>query len=199
MAIALFAPVISLKAALPTPPQVKGPFYPLTLPLDRDNDLTSVSGQTGAAKGEITDIVGRVLDERGRLVSKVKVEIWQCNAFGRYHHVGDRQNKPVDPNFQGYGQFVTDAEGAYRFRTIKPVAYPGRAPHIHFTLTGEDFAPLTTQMYVADAPENERDQLLNSITDARARRSLIVKLERSSEGSLRGIFDIVLAGSPRAS
>ncbi|HET6757569.1 MAG TPA: protocatechuate 3,4-dioxygenase [Burkholderiales bacterium] len=195
--IALFSTVSPLKAAqlLATPPQVKGPFYPLSLPLDRDNDLTSVAGNSGVAKGLITDIGGRVLDERGRAVPKVRVEIWQANAYGRYHHERDRQNKPIDPNFQGYGQFVTDADGGYRFRTIKPVAYPGRAPHIHFALTGEDFAPLITQMYIAGAPENKNDQLLNSIGDARLRESLIVKLTESADGSLRGTFDIVLAGN----
>jgi protocatechuate 3,4-dioxygenase beta subunit len=192
---ALLAPVCPLKAAelLVTPPQVKGPFYPLKLPLDRDNDLTHVDGVSTAAKGLPTDVFGQVLDSNGRPVPKVRIEIWQANAFGRYHHEGDRQNQPIDPGFQGYGQFLTDADGAYRFRTIKPVPYPGRAPHIHFALTGEDFAPLVTQMYVAGAPENARDGLLNSISDRRLRERLIVDLNEGAEGALQGRFDIVLS------
>jgi protocatechuate 3,4-dioxygenase beta subunit len=193
--LALFASVAPLGAAqlLLTPPQVRGPFYPLTLPLDRDNDLTTVAGQSASAKGQPTDVFGHVLDQSGKPVRNVRVEIWQANAFGRYHHAGDRQNQPIDPGFQGYGQFVTGEDGAYRFRTIKPVPYPGRAPHIHFALTGSDFAPLVTQMYVAGAPENERDMLLNSISDRRLRERLIVDLKEGRDGILQGRFDIVLA------
>lgn len=193
--LALLASVTPLKAAqlLLTPPQVRGPFYPLELPLDQDNDLTRVAGQSVVAKGEAADIFGQVLDARGNALRNVRVEIWQANAFGRYHHEGDRQNQPIDPGFQGYGEFVTGADGGYRFRTIKPVPYPGRAPHIHFALTGDDFAPLITQMYVAGAPENARDGLLNSISDRRLRERLIVDLNQSSEGVLQGRFDIVLA------
>lgn len=193
--IALLASVTPLKAAqlLITPPQVRGPFYPLNLPLDRDNDLTKVAGQSTVAKGQLTDVFGQVLDASGKPASNVRVEIWQANAFGRYHHEGDRQNQPIDPGFQGYGEFVTGADGGYRFRTIKPVPYPGRAPHIHFALTGDDFAPLITQMYVAGAPENARDGILNSISDRRLRERLIVDLNQGSEGVLQGRFDIVLA------
>jgi protocatechuate 3,4-dioxygenase beta subunit len=193
--LALLASVTPLKAAqlLLTPPQVRGPFYPLELPLDQDNDLTQVSGQSAVAKGEAADIFGQVLDARGNALPNVRVEIWQANAFGRYHHEGDRQNQPVDPNFQGYGRFVTGADGGYRFRTIKPVPYPGRAPHIHFALSGSGFGPLVTQMYVAGAPENERDQLLNSIGDSRLREQLIVGLQKNEAGILQGRFNIVLA------
>jgi protocatechuate 3,4-dioxygenase beta subunit len=192
---ALLASVTPLKAAqlLLTPPQVRGPFYPLELPLDQDNDLTQVAGQSAVAKGEAADIFGQVLDARGNALPNVRVEIWQANAFGRYHHEGDRQNQPVDPNFQGYGRFVTGADGGYRFRTIKPVPYPGRAPHIHFALSGSGFGPLVTQMYVAGAPENERDQLLNSIGDSRLREQLIVGLQKNGDGILQGRFNIVVA------
>ena len=193
--LALLASVTPLKAAqlLLTPPQVRGPFYPLELPLDQDNDLTQVSGHSAVAKGETADIFGQVLDARGNALPNVRVEIWQANAFGRYHHEGDRQNQPVDPNFQGYGRFVTGADGGYRFRTIKPVPYPGRAPHIHFALSGSGFGPLVTQMYVAGAPENERDQLLNSIGDSRLREQLIVGLQKNGDGILQGRFNIVVA------
>lgn len=185
---------------LRTPPQSRGPFYPVELPLDRDNDLVTVAGRSGIAKGEIANVVGRVLTERGRPVADTRIEIWQCNAHGRYHHPWDRRDAPLDPSFQGYGQFVTGADGAYRFRTIKPVPYPGRAPHIHFAISGPDFEPLITQMYVAGAPENERDFLLNRIPDPRARQRLIVPFEPAAgdpSAALMARFDIVLAADGR--
>jgi protocatechuate 3,4-dioxygenase beta subunit len=178
---------------VPTPAQMRGPFYPLTFPLDQDNDLVSVNGRPGVAYGMITNVAGQVLDENGRPQAGVRVEIWQVNGYGRYHHAGDSSDKPIDPNFQGYGTVLTGADGAYRFRTVKPVAYPGRAPHIHFALTRRDFGTFTTQMYVAGAPENERDILLSGIRDRRARASLIVALAPSSAGELAGEFNIVLA------
>ena len=134
--------------------RAKGPFYPLELPLDQDNDLTRVAGRSGHAKGTIVDVGGRLLDEAGRPLAGVRIEIWQVNAYGRYHHPHDDQDKPWDPDFQGFGRTVTDADGAYRFRTVRPVAYPGRAPHIHFALSDRRFATFYTQMYVAGAPEN---------------------------------------------
>lgn len=184
---------------VPTPAQMRGPFYPLTFPLDQDNDLVSVSGRSGIAHGVITNIAGQVLDEKGRPQAGVRIEIWQVNGYGRYHHAGDDSDKPIDPNFQGYGTAVTGADGAYRFRTVKPVAYPGRAPHIHFALTRKDFGTFTTQMYVAGAPENERDFLLSGIRDHRARARLIVALAPSSAtaGELAGEFNIVLADDGR--
>lgn len=183
-----------------TPPQGRGPFYPLELPLDRDNDLVTVAGRSGIAKGQIANVVGRVLDERGRPVSRARIEIWQCDANGRYRHPWDRGGAPLDPNFQGYGQFVTAADGAYRFRTIKPVPYTGRAPHVHFAIGGPDFEPLITQMYVAGAPENERDFLLNSISDPKARERLTVPFALDPGTPLNELlarFDIVLAADGR--
>ena len=186
-------------ALMATAPQSRGPFYPVELPLDSDNDLVHVQGSTGVAKGEISNVVGRVLDTRGRPISGMRVEIWQCNAHGRYHHPGDRRDVPVDPNFQGYGQFTTGADGGYRFRTIKPVPYPGRAPHIHFTISGPGVEPLTTQLYVAGAPENDGDWILNRIRDARARESLIVPFapSKDSPGEFLAKFDLVLIADGR--
>ncbi|MCP5420959.1 MAG: intradiol ring-cleavage dioxygenase [Gammaproteobacteria bacterium] len=179
-----------------TPRQSSGPFYPEELPLDDDNDLVKVAGQRGVAQGRITHLFGRVIDERGRPVEQARVEIWQCNAYGRYHHPRDRRNVPLDPNFQGHGQFITQADGAYRFRTIKPVAYPGRAPHIHFAISGPGFEPLVTQMFVAGAPENAGDYLFNSIQDPAAQSSVLVAFEPSHTATeLQGRFDIVLAGN----
>ena len=192
-------PAAAAAQLLRTPPQSRGPFYPTRLPLDRDNDLVTVAGRSGIAKGEITNVIGRILNERDRPIPSARVEIWQCDANGRYHHAGDRRNVPLDPNFQGYGQLVTGPDGAYRFRTIKPVPYPGRAPHIHFAISGPDFEPLITQMYVAGAPENERDFLLNGIPDAAARQRLIIPFERAPGpgGDLVARFDVVLASDGR--
>ncbi|MEE4377148.1 MAG: protocatechuate 3,4-dioxygenase [Candidatus Competibacteraceae bacterium] len=190
----------TVQAVTLTPRQSRGPFYPTALPLDKDNDLIYVAGRNGIAKGEIANVVGRVVDDRGRPVDRARVEIWQCDAHGRYHHSRDRRNVPLDENFQGYGQSFSDAEGGYRFRTIKPVAYPGRAPHIHFAISGPDFEPLVTQMYVAGAPENARDFLLNSVSDPTARQQLLVPFtETNAAGELVGRFDIVLAADGRFS
>jgi protocatechuate 3,4-dioxygenase, beta subunit len=188
---------LAMAELLATPAQMEGPFYPLTLPLDRDNDLVTVAGRSGRAKGAILDVGGRILDTSGRPVAGVRIEIWQVNGFGRYHHPGDERDLPIDPNFQGFGETVSDATGGYRFRTVKPVAYPGRAPHIHFALTGAGFGPFYTQMYVAGAPENAQDFLLRRVTDRKARESLIVTLEPSPDpgSELAGRFDVVLGSA----
>jgi protocatechuate 3,4-dioxygenase beta subunit len=197
-ALGLATPLARAAAALVTPAQGKGPFYPLELPLDQDNNLVQVVGRSGTAQGTILDVFGQLRDEQGRPLAGVAVEIWQVNAFGRYHHPHDQQDKPWDPSFQGFGRTRTDAQGAYRFRTVQPVAYPGRAPHIHFALSDSRFATFYTQMYVAGAPENEHDFLLSSVRDRKARDSLIVNLEPAppAEGAqgakLAGRFDIVL-------
>jgi protocatechuate 3,4-dioxygenase beta subunit len=133
-------------------------------------------------------------------VAGARVEIWQCNAFGRYHHPGDQSAAPLDPNFQGYGETVTDASGGYRFRTIKPVPYPGRAPHIHVRVTARGFAPIATQMYVAGEPQNDRDFLLQSVRDPEARAKLVVPFTRAADGAALNArfdarFDLVLAAA----
>lgn len=178
----------------PTPTQTTGPFYPIRLPLDRDNDLIRVAGRPRRAAGIVTHLVGRVLDISGRPVRSCLVEVWQCDAHGRYHHARDRSAGPVDPNFQGYGRFVTGDDGAYRFRTIRPVPYARRTPHIHFAVKGPGFEPLITQMYVAGEPRNRTDGILNDLP-VPERRRLIVPLRPFAEGepdSLIGRFDIVL-------
>lgn len=197
-AVALARPLEAVAALLPTPAQSTGPFYPRELPLDRDNDLATVAGAPSRARGELTHVFGTLRDVEGRPLAGARVEIWQCNAFGRYHHPNDTRDAPLDPGFQGFGETRTAADGAYRFRTIKPVAYPGRTPHIHFAVTAPGGTRLVTQMYVEGAPGNERDSLLNSIRDPAARRSVIVTLKPAPEiegGALAGTFDIVLGGN----
>lgn len=180
----------------PTPRQTAGPFYPLWLPADLDNDLVRVAGRQADAKGTITYVSGRVLDIDGRVLSGVRVEIWQCDATGHYHYVReDRGGTADDEDFQGYGQTTTDANGGYRFRTIRPVPYPGRTPHIHFAVSGAGLPRFTTQMYIAGEPLNERDGILMSVRDPAARARLLVPLGPALDtepNALAGTFDIVL-------
>jgi protocatechuate 3,4-dioxygenase beta subunit len=180
----------------PTPRQTAGPFYPLSIPADSDNDLVQVSGHNGAAKGTVSYVSGHILDPDGRPLSAARVEIWQCDTNGRYHYIRDeRADTPLDENFQGYGQTVTDEKGGYRFRTIRPVPYPGRTPHIHFAVSGPGLARFTTQMYIAGEPLNERDGVLRDVRDPAARARLIVPLRPAPEleaNALAGTFDIVI-------
>ena len=182
--------------ALPTtPPQTAGPFYPLALPPDSDNDLVQIAGRTGTAKGTVTYLSGRVLDPTGRPISGAHVEIWRCDANGRYHYAcGDRADRPLDENFQGYGQTATDETGGYGFRTIRPVPYPGRTPHIHFAVSASGLPRFVTQMYVAGEKLNDTDSVLLGVHDPAARARLIVPLRPAPEigrGALAATFDIV--------
>jgi protocatechuate 3,4-dioxygenase beta subunit len=187
---------VDARGLLATPPQAVGPFYPRERPAEADNDLVSVRGSAGTAKGEVTELTGIVTGADGRPVAGARVEIWQCNAFGRYHHPGDNSSAPLDPGFQGYGETVTDAAGAYRFRTIKPVPYPGRAPHIHVRVTARGFATISTQMYVAGEPQNDRDFLLQAVRDPEARARLIVPfVKAANSAALAAKFDVVLAAA----
>lgn len=180
-----------------TPEQTEGPFYPDRLPLDRDNDLTMVAGRQAPAAGEITDLTGRIVDLGGKPLRGVIIEIWQVDNNGHYIHTGDA-GAGNDANFQGFGRFETGQDGAYRFRTIKPVPYPGRTPHIHVKLQKGGRELLTTQMYVQGHRLNERDGLLRSIRDPVQRASVLVPFLPSNErpGALAASFDIVLGMTP---
>ncbi len=179
-----------------TPRQSEGPFYPDRLPLDTDNDLVSVDGRSDSAGGIVTHVFGRVRDRRGQPIAGARIEIWQCDALGRYIHSGDAARGPRDVSFQGFGRTVSEADGGYRFRTIKPVPYPGRTPHIHFAVQAGDFRRLITQMYIEGEPLNQVDMLLRRVRDPDARRALIVPLRpvpAIESDALGGRFDIVLA------
>jgi protocatechuate 3,4-dioxygenase beta subunit len=178
-----------------TPGQTEGPFYPVTFPADVDGDLVRVRGQAAQALGKITHVSGRVRDRKGNLVKGATVEIWQCDANGIYDHPGDNGQRRRDTAFQGYGRVQVDGDGRYAFRTIKPVPYPGRTPHIHFKVGAPGAGRLTTQMYVAGEPQNDTDGVLRRIRDRQARDSLIVRLDPGDDleaGALKGNFDIVL-------
>jgi protocatechuate 3,4-dioxygenase beta subunit len=186
----------AVAALLPTPQQTAGPFYPESFPADSDSDLVHVAGRGERARGVLTQLSGRILDRDGRPLTGARVEIWQCDANGRYHHVRDgRTDQPRDENFQGFGQTATDASGSYRFLTIRPVPYPGRTPHIHFAVSAQGVPRLVTQMYVAGEPDNERDALLLGIRDPAARARVIVPLQpmlRDGAPAFIAEFDIVI-------
>lgn len=180
----------------PTPRQAAGPFYPVDWSGDVDADLVRVAGEAARAQGVVTHLRGRVLDTEGRPVPGAVVEIWQCDAFGRYRHPRDRQDGR-DPGFQGRGRLVSGPDGGYAFRTIRPVPYPGRTPHIHVAVAapGREAAPLVTQFYVAGEPLNERDALFNSLRDPRQRDAVLLRLEPAGgieEDALLAMRDIVL-------
>lgn len=171
-AMAMSAPLAQAAKLAPTPAQTAGPFYPTELPLDDDNDLTRVQGRNGIAKGGITDLTGRIVDINDNPLEGIRIEIWQCDANGRYRHPYDTRDAPVDENFQGHGHAVTDARGEYRFRTIRPVPYPGRTPHIHVAVLPRGERPFVTQLYVEDEPRNRDDFLFNRVESER--RHLVV-------------------------
>src|ERR1051326_7041899 len=137
-----------------TPQQTEGPFYPDHLPLDTDNDLIIVNDGITPALGAVTHLSGRVLDGRGQPIRNALVEIWQVDNKGVYLHSGDRHAER-DKNFQGFGRFLTGSTGEYYFRTIKPVPYPGRTPHIHFALKMKGREKWTTQCYIKGEKRNE--------------------------------------------
>lgn len=182
----------------PTPRQSAGPFYPEQLPLDDDNDLTRVSGRSGLAKGQITDLSGRVVDPNGRPVTGVRVEIWQCDANGRYHHPRDNRQVVQDENFQGHGHTITDTDGNYRFRTIRPVRYPGRTPHIHAAVFPGGQDPLITQIYIKGEPQNAHDFLFNRIP-AEQRPLVTADFKPTGDGDTRfaARFDLVFGYTPQ--
>lgn len=195
------APAIAQgRRLVPTPAQTEGPFYPREFPEDADSDLLRFAGGDGSAPdGTPALVAGRVLDTTGRPIPGARVEIWQCDARGRYHHVRrERGPRPLDPNFQGFGRIVADEDGRYAFRTIRPVPYPGRTPHIHYSVTAPDLRrQLTTQLYVAGEPSNDRDGVLQDVRDAEARASLIRPFLPSADAGLgpaglAATFDVVL-------
>ncbi|MGK9167258.1 protocatechuate 3,4-dioxygenase subunit beta [Inquilinus limosus] len=168
-------------------------------------DLTRNGRVNGEPLGERIIVTGRVLDEDARPVANTLVELWQANAAGRYIHKADQHDAPLDPNFLGAGRCVTDAEGRYRFLTIKPGAYPWRnhpnawrPQHIHFSLFGPAFATrLVTQMYFPGDPLHTLDPMFNSIPDPAARERLIARFSldiTEPEHALGYEFDIVLRG-----
>jgi protocatechuate 3,4-dioxygenase beta subunit len=182
-----------------TPAQTEGPFYPDKLPLDTDNDLIVVNDTLTPAVGTITHLTGKILSPSGEPIRNAVVEIWQCDNNGAYLHSRTGNKDKQDKHFQGFGRFLTGASGEYYFRTIKPVPYPGRTPHIHFQIKKGDKQLLTTQCYVQGEPGNERDFIYQSVRDEKARASITVDfapIKESKIGELAAKFDIVLGMTP---
>jgi protocatechuate 3,4-dioxygenase, beta subunit len=182
-----------------TPRQTEGPFYPTKLPLDTDNDLLIINDAITPAVGDVTHLSGRILDAKGNPIKNALVEIWQVDNKGAYLHTGSANYKERDKNFQGFGRFLTASTGEYYFRTIKPVPYPGRTPHIHFKIKKGGKELFTTQCYVKGDRGNDKDGILKSIKDEKARASVIVefaKVKESRIGELAAKFDIVLGLTP---
>lgn len=182
-----------------TPRQTEGPFYPDKLPLDTDNDLIIINDHLTPGVGEITHLTGKIVDQRGTPIRNAVIEIWQCDANGAYLHAGTSNASKRDKNFQGFGRFMTGSKGEYYFRTIKPVPYPGRAPHIHVKVKKGSKDLLTTQCYIKAHPGNEKDGIWKSVRDEKERAAITVEfapIKDSKTGELAATFDIVLGITP---
>ncbi|MEZ6058810.1 MAG: protocatechuate 3,4-dioxygenase [Planctomycetaceae bacterium] len=178
-----------------TAPLTEGPFYPDHLPLDTDNDLLVINDGITPAVGEVTHLTGRVLTRAGEPIRNAFVEIWQVDNHGAYLHTGTDNADKRDRNFQGYGRFLTDSKGQYYFRTIKPVPYPGRTPHIHYGISRNGHRIFTTQLLIKGEPQNERDGVFRQLTDAKQRETVLAEFNAipgSKIGELSANFDIVL-------
>lgn len=184
-----------LAAVQPTPRQTEGPFYPREQDMfaDRDNDLVKIRDQVVEAGGEILHIHGVLKDRKGHRLAAAKVEIWQCDVNGRYLHSADSSSSTArDAGFQGFGATRTDADGKFSFRTIKPVRYPGRTPHIHAKFYHPDSdVVLTTQYYVAGEPQNNRDGLYRRLKTTERNR-VTMQLEANAAGEWQTDVEAVL-------
>lgn len=208
----LYPPYRSTAKRAPTQPlvqipqtlsEITGPLFSAHDVKESDSDLTAQ--HAGEPQGERMYVSGRVLDENGRPVPNTLIEMWQANASGRYKHIVDDHDAPLDPNFTGFGRAVTDANGHYRFKTIKPGAYPWRnhynawrPAHLHFSLFGQGFAQrLVTQMYFPGDPLLEFDPMYMSVPDERARQRLVSSFDWENavpEYAIAYRFDMILRG-----
>jgi|SRR5688572_14212129 protocatechuate 3,4-dioxygenase beta subunit len=182
--------------------QMDGPFYPLTLPSEQDVDLTQLASGTGRAAGEVIEVTGQIRDAACRPLAGCIVEVWQADTHGRYAHpLDEARGRPLDANFQGYARMAAGKDGTYRFLTIKPGSYLAlgdwvRPPHIHFKIHAPFSPSLTTQMYFAGDPLNDKD-LLQAPLSPEQRAGLQVAFDKArADGVHTGRFDIVLAEGP---
>ena len=187
------------EALLLTPRQTEGPYYPDHLPLDQDSDLIHVQGDAVAALGTITSFGGRLLNADGKPVSNANIELWQADNNGCYlHSKGVQKGKERDGHFQGFGKMTTNEKGEYRFRSILPGLYTGRTRHFHIAVVKNGKRMLTTQLYIAGEPMNEKDGVLKGIKDPAQRLSVIREFKSVTAESkeLVATWDIVLGTTP---
>jgi protocatechuate 3,4-dioxygenase beta subunit len=180
-----------------TPRLTEGPFYPPKLPLDTDNDLLLINDKITPAVGDVTHLSGRVLSTSGEPMRNIAVEIWQCDGNGVYIAQEDADGR--DSNFQGFGRFMTSSTGEYYFRTIKPVPYPGRTPHIHVKLKQGGRELLTTQFFINGHPQNRTDGIFQDVGEPFERELVLVDfkpMKDSKIGELVARMDIVLGRTP---
>lgn len=198
--LGVVAPALA-NIAIVTPEQVEGPFHPIEEQADTDIDLTLIEGHTKRAVGEIILVEGRVLDEQGNVVDNALVDVWQANHHGKYSHEDDPNTAPLDPDFQGWGLMNTSDEGRYRFKTIKPGAYPlsflgeegWRCRHIHFRVSHPEFETLTTQMYFLGDPLIAQDQEIAKAPEDQRHLLIAEAVKDEASGQPRYLFNVVLA------
>jgi protocatechuate 3,4-dioxygenase beta subunit len=198
-AAALFTPGVFAEQLARTPRMTEGPFYPDKLPLDTDNDLLLVNDAITPAVGEVAHLTGRVLGPGGEPIRGAVVEIWQVDNRGVYLHSADSGRRQRDTNFQGFGRCATGTKGEYYFRTIKPVPYTGRTPHIHVKVKKGGKELLTTQLFVNGHPQNRTDMVFAGIRDLIDRELVLVDfkpIKESKVGELSARFDIVVGRTP---
>ncbi|CAN5431774.1 protocatechuate 3,4-dioxygenase [soil metagenome] len=184
-----------------TPKMTEGPFYPDKLPLDTDNDLLVLNDSITPAVGEITHLTGKIVDVTGKPISGAVIEIWQCDNNGAYIHSRTSNKDKQDKNFQGFGRFTTNRAGEYYFRTIKPVPYPGRTPHIHVKVKSHGKELITTQCFVKGHPGNERDGIWKNVKDEKQKANITIdfaKIKDSKLGELAATFDVVVGMTPES-
>lgn len=195
-AVGLITPDVFAQELL-TPSSTEGPFYPDKYPLDTDNDLMVINDAINPAVGTVAYLSGRILDRRGNPVPHALVEIWQCDSNGVYIHSRGGDRAKMDGNFQGFGRFLATRKGEYYFRTIKPVKYAGRTPHIHTKVWVRGREILTTQCYNKGDAQNDRDFLFGKV---KAKRNLVEvewkPIKDSKIGAVEGTWDIRLGWTP---
>ncbi len=195
---AWFVPGVFAEELSRTPAMTEGPFYPDRLPLDKDNDLVKIKNSTTPAVGEVTHLSGRILSKNGSPLKNMVIEIWQVDGNGVYLHSGSSNASKRDKNFQGFGRFATNSKGEYRFRTVKPVSYPGRCPHIHFIVKKGERKLLTSQLFIEGEPSNKRDFLFRRVP-AKGRKLLTakwVKMPKAKTPQYNVKYDIILNVTP---
>lgn len=171
-----------------------GPFFPMDVPSDSDADLTMVKGHSKRASGQVIEITGRVLDQKGNPISGARLDLWQANAKGRYAHPADPAVMPLDPDFQGFASIVSDATGEWRIVTIKPGSYNSpignRPPHIHFDIRGKTHRNIAQLYFPEDAEGNAKDLLFKALGE-QAGTSVAV---RNAADPNKYVWDVVLMG-----